>query len=228
MPKFVPCWYDGKGEQPAVVQTTLEVTYSVVQNMGILEKVRGDGGGDAELMSERLFDKPGCMQVSFPVERILKKRSKVELAVHLAIAANMLLVHECFVAGSVVKADKIPGKGVALYGAIRPSYHRKLGLFANHAGYHSAVLESDDNVFAGEELALEFVVDPVDCESGLVENLCPSFKTHTELVHAADGGELYFAENGIAKDFGEDILDLCQAMVLLVVSVGLRGESMAE
>lgn len=166
MPEFVSCWYDGMGEQPAVVNTTLEVTYRVVQDVCVLKKMRRNGRGNAILVSERFLDKPGCMQVSFSVERILKKRSQVKLAVHLAIAANMLLVHECFIARSVVEADEIPGKGVALYGAIRSSYHRKLGLFANHAGYHSAVVQSDDNVFAGEELAFEFVVDPVDCEVG--------------------------------------------------------------
>ena len=110
-----------------------------------------------------LPDEPrGAVASRLFLERALKKRSEIELGVHLAVTADVLLVDESLVAGGVVEADKITGEGVALDGAIRALDHRELGLLANGAGSISAVLQSDHDVFTREELALEVVENPTD------------------------------------------------------------------
>jgi hypothetical protein len=114
-------------------------------------------------MCKRLLDQPWRVLVSFPNERVLKKRSEVKLAVHLAITADMLLVDKSLVAGSVVETDEIAGEGVALDRAVRTSNHWEFCLFADGASRRIAVTEGDNNVLTREELALELVVNPVDC-----------------------------------------------------------------
>jgi hypothetical protein len=49
------------------------------------------------------------------------------------------------------------------------------------------------------------------------------FIMRTELVHARDDRELHFAEDWVTKDIREYMLDLCQALGLLVVLVAPRG-----
>jgi hypothetical protein len=114
-------------------------------------------------MCKRLLDQPWRVLVSFPNERVLKERSEVKLAVHLAITADMLLVDKSLVAGSVVETDEIAGEGVALDRAVRTSNHWEFCLFADGASRRIAVTEGDNNVLTREELALELVVNPVDC-----------------------------------------------------------------
>jgi hypothetical protein len=114
-------------------------------------------------MCERLLDEPGCMLVSFPNERVLKERSEVKLAVHLAITADMLLIDKSLIAGSIVEPDEIAGESVALDGAIRTSDHWEFCLLANGASRRITVAEGDNNVLARKELALELVIHPVDC-----------------------------------------------------------------
>ena len=103
------------------------------------------------------------MLVSFPNERVLKKRSEVKLAVHLAVATDMLLIDKSLVAVRVVETDEIASESVALNRAVRTSNHREFCLLADYARRRITVSKSDNNIFAGEELALELVVDPIDC-----------------------------------------------------------------
>ena len=114
-------------------------------------------------MCKRLLDQPWRVLVSFPNERVLKERSEVQLAVHLAVTADMLLIDKSLVAGSVVKPDEIAGESIALDRAIRTSNHWEFRLFANGASRRITVTEGDNNVLTREELALELVVNPVDC-----------------------------------------------------------------
>jgi hypothetical protein len=109
------------------------------------------------------LDQPRRIVVSFPDKRILKERSEVKLAVHLAVTANVLLIDKSLVAGSVVKPDEIAGESIALDRAIRTSNHWEFRLFANGASRRITVPKSDNNVLAREELALELIVHPVDC-----------------------------------------------------------------
>ena len=114
-------------------------------------------------MCKWFLDQPRRIVVSFPDKRILKERSEVKLAVHLAVTADMLLVDKSLIAGSVVKPNKIAGESIALNRAVRTSNHREFGLFANGASRRITVTEGDNNVLTREELALELVVNPVDC-----------------------------------------------------------------
>ena len=119
---------------------------------------------DPVLVSQRLFDEPRRMQIRFAIERVLKERPNVHLAVHFAIAADIVLVDECFISSWVVQADEVPSESVALDGAIRTPDHGEFRLFSDGARGDVSVHEGDEHIFAGEELALEFVVNPVDCE----------------------------------------------------------------
>jgi hypothetical protein len=114
-------------------------------------------------MCKRLLDQPWRVLVSFPNERVLKERSEVQLAVHLAVTADMLLIDKSLVAGSVVETDEIAGESVALNRAVRTSNHWEFCLFADCASRRITVTEGDNNVLTREELALELVVNPVDC-----------------------------------------------------------------
>ena len=114
-------------------------------------------------MCKWFLDQPRRIVVSFPDKRILKERSEVKLAVHLAVTANVLLIDKSLVAGSVVKPDEIAGESIALDRAIRTSNHWEFRLFANGASRRITVPKSDNNVLAREELALELIVHPVDC-----------------------------------------------------------------
>jgi hypothetical protein len=67
---------------------------------------------DPVVVGQRLLDEPGCVQVGFTVERVLKERPNVHLAVHLAVAANVVLVDECLVSSWVVQANEVPSKGI--------------------------------------------------------------------------------------------------------------------
>jgi hypothetical protein len=139
-------------------------TYWVVHHVGILQKVGRDMCRNPVLVGQRLFNEPRCVQVRFTVERVLKERSDVHLTVDLAVSADVVFVNECLVSSWIVKADEVPGEGVALDGAIRTSDHGEFSLFADGARSDVAILESDKDVLARKELALELVVDPVDCE----------------------------------------------------------------
>ena len=119
---------------------------------------------DPVLVSQRLFDEPRCVQIRLTIERVLKERSNVHLTVHLAVAANVVFVDECFVSCRFVQADEVASESVALDRAIRTPNHREFGLFSDGARGDVSVHEGDEHIFAGEELALEFVVNPVDCE----------------------------------------------------------------
>ena len=101
--------------------------------------------------------------VSFPNERVLKERSEVKLAVHLAIAADMLLIDKSLIAGSIVEPDEIAGESIALNRAVRTSNHWEFRLLADGASRRITVAEGDNNVLARKEFALELVVYPVDC-----------------------------------------------------------------
>jgi hypothetical protein len=114
-------------------------TYAIGEKVSILQKLRRNVRGYAILMGEGFLHKPWRMLVSFTVERILKERPEVKLAVHLAIATDMLLVDKCFIAGGVVKSDEIAGEGVALYRAVRAPDHREFCLFADCARGRVAV-----------------------------------------------------------------------------------------
>ena len=98
------------------------------------------------------------------LEHALKVPSNVHLAVHFAVAANVVFIDKCFVSGWVVQANEIPSKGIALNGSIRTPDHGEFGLFANGARGDVAIHESDQDLLAREKLAFELVVDPVDCE----------------------------------------------------------------
>ena len=111
---------------------------------------------------ERFFDQPRCMQVSLSLERILKERSEIEFGVDLAIASDVLLVDQSLASVFILNLDEIPREGVALYRSIRSLDHGEHGLLTNCAGYDVALLQSYQNVLARKELALEFVVDPVN------------------------------------------------------------------
>jgi hypothetical protein len=117
-------------------------------------------------MGQRLLDEPRCVQVRFTVERVLKERPYVHLTVHLAVAANVVLVDECLVSSWVVQANEVPSKGIALDRAIRTPDHGEFGLFTDGARGDVAVHESDKDLLAREEFAFELVVNPVDCEGG--------------------------------------------------------------
>ena len=114
-------------------------------------------------MCKRLLDQPWRTLISFPYERILKERSEVELAVHLAVTTNMLLIDKSLIARSVMETDEVAGESVALNRAVRTSNHREFCLLADGSSRRITVPEGDDNVLTREELALELVVHPVDC-----------------------------------------------------------------
>jgi hypothetical protein len=120
--------------------------------------------GDAVLESEGFPDKPWRTLIGFPVERVLKKRSEVKLAVHLAVTTHMLLVDKSFIARSVVETDEIACKRITLDRAVRTLDHWEFRLLADRASRWITVSQSDDDVFAWEKLALELVVHPIDCE----------------------------------------------------------------
>jgi hypothetical protein len=121
---------------------------------------------DPIVMGQRLLDEPRRVQVGFTVERVLKERPDVHLTVHLAVAANVVLIDECFVSSWVVQANEVPSKGIALDRAIRTPDHGEFGLFADGARADVAVHESDKDLLAWEEFAFELVVNPVDCKGG--------------------------------------------------------------
>jgi hypothetical protein len=114
-------------------------TYAIGEKVSILQKLRRNVRGYPILMGEGFLHEPWRMLVSFTVERILKERPKVKLAVNLAIATDVLLVDKCFVTGGVVKSDEIAGEGIALYRAVRAPDHWKLCLFADCARRRVAV-----------------------------------------------------------------------------------------
>jgi len=154
-------WYFGGWHYLSVVAVW---TYRIVHHVSILQQVRRDMSRDPIVVSQRLFDEPRCVQVRFTVERVLKERPDVHLAVDLAIAANVVFIDECFVSGRVVQANEVPSKGIALNRSIRTPDHGEFGLFADGARGDVAVDESDKDFLAREEFAFELVVDPVDCE----------------------------------------------------------------
>jgi hypothetical protein len=154
-------WYFGGWQHLSVVAVW---TYRVVHHVSILQQVRRDVRRDPVVVRKRLFDEPRCVQVRFTVERVLKERPDVHLAIHFAVAANVVFIDKCFVSGWVVQANEIPSKGIALNGSIRTPDHGEFGLFANGARGDVAIHESDQDLLAREKLAFELVVDPVDCE----------------------------------------------------------------
>lgn len=114
------------------------------------------------MVCKGFLDQPRRVLVSFPNERVLKKRPEVKLAVHLAVAANVLLIDKSLIAGSVVETDEVTGESVALNGAVRTSDHWEFRLLADGASRRITVSEGDNNVLTREEFALELVVHPVD------------------------------------------------------------------
>lgn len=143
-------------------RVTLNWTYPIGQEVGVLEEMLWHLHRQTVMHGERFFDEPRCMQVSLSLERILKERSEIEFGVDLAIASDVLLVDQSLASVFIVNSDEIPRKGVALYRSIRSLDHRKHGLLTNCAGYDVALLQSYQDVLARKEFALEFVVDPVD------------------------------------------------------------------
>ena len=114
-------------------------------------------------MCKWLLDQPWRTLVSFPYERVLKERSEVKFAVHLAVTTNMLLIDKSFIARSVVKTDEVAGESVALNRAVRTSNHREFCLLADGSSRRVTIPEGNDDVLTREELTLELVVYPVDC-----------------------------------------------------------------
>lgn len=101
--------------------------------MSVSQELRRDVRRYPILMCKGFLDEPRRVLVGFPNERVLKERSEVKLAVHLAITTDVLLVDKSLVAGSVVETNKVAGKGVALNGAVGAPNHRELRLLADRA-----------------------------------------------------------------------------------------------
>lgn len=75
----------------------------------------------------------------------------------------MLLVDESFISRRVVESDEVSCESVALYRAIGSLDHGELCFFADGARCHDvAFRQRDQYTLARKELALEFVVHPVD------------------------------------------------------------------
>ena len=119
------------------------------------------------------------------------------LCKHFAAPLDMLVVDQGLVAVFVVDFDKVACEGRACDQAIGTAESFELGFFSYHASELVSVGEGNVDILAGEIIAFELFKD----------------KRH-KLVNARDCGELDFAEDGVAKSIGEDLLNVAGATIL--------------